>query len=182
MSFTTGTVIATVIDNIFSNNIQDNIICGNILLTLSEHFSQFQSVKRENVDLKGVNIYRRDYSTFSSVSFRDDVSIQNWVYSHANVHDSFNDFYNKLEGSVNMHAPLKKLSPKEIKLKNKPWLSDDILKLIKIRNNVFARKKRQPNNESCKCLYNLLRNRVNRELKNLKNNIMLNTLLPMLIT
>ena len=55
---------ATVIDNIFSNNIQDNIICGNILLTLSEHFSQFLSVKRENVDLKEVNIYRHDYSTF----------------------------------------------------------------------------------------------------------------------
>ena len=43
---------ASVIDNIFSNNIQDNIICGNILLTLSEHFSQFLSVERENVDLK----------------------------------------------------------------------------------------------------------------------------------
>ena len=122
---------ATVIDNIFSNNIQDNIICGNILLTLSEHFSQFLSV---NVDLKEVNIYQRDYSTFSSESFRDDVSIQNWVYSHDNVHDLFNDFYNKLEGSVNRHAPLKKLSPKVIKLKNKPWLSNDILKLIKIRN------------------------------------------------
>ena len=64
-----------------------------------------------------------------------------------------------------MHAPLKKLSPKEIKLKNKPWLSDNILKLIKIRNKIFARIKRQPNNESCKHLYNLLINRVNRELK-----------------
>ena len=72
---------ATVIDNIFSNNIQDNIICGNILLTLSEHFSQFLSVKRGNVDLKEVNIYRRDYSTFSSESFRDDVSIQNCLLS-----------------------------------------------------------------------------------------------------
>ena len=37
--------------------------------------------------------------------------------------------------------------------------------MIKVRNKVFARKKRQPNNENCKRLYNLLRNRVNRELK-----------------
>ena len=43
---------ATVIDNIFSNNIRDNISCGNILLTLSEHVSQFLSVKREKIDLK----------------------------------------------------------------------------------------------------------------------------------
>ena len=39
---------ATVIDNIFSNNIQDNIESGNILLTLSEHFPQFISKKRES--------------------------------------------------------------------------------------------------------------------------------------
>ena len=101
---------ATFIDNIFSNNIQDDIISGNILLTLSEHFSQFVSVKREKIDLKSINIFQRDYSKFSTESFRDDISIQSWSYSHDNVHDSFMDFYNKLEGSVNRHAPLKRLS------------------------------------------------------------------------
>ena len=40
--------------------------------------------------------------------------------------------------------------------------------MIKVRNKAFARKKRQPNNENCKRLYNLLRNRVNRELKKSK--------------
>ena len=99
------------------------------------------SVKREKIDLKKINIYQCEYSTFSSESFCDDVSIQNWNYSHDNVHDSFIDFYTKLEGSVNRHAPLKKLSPKEIKVKNKPWLNADILKMIKVRNKVFARKK-----------------------------------------
>ena len=87
---------ATIIGNIFSNNIQDNIVSGNILLTLSEHFSQFLSITREKVDLKKVNTYQRDYSNFSNDSFRDDVSIQNWNYYHDNVHDSFSDFYIKL--------------------------------------------------------------------------------------
>ena len=54
------------IDNIFSNNIQDEVISGNILLTLSEQFSQSISVKRERIDIKKVNIYWRDYSTFFS--------------------------------------------------------------------------------------------------------------------
>ena len=116
-----------------------------------------------------LNIYQRNYSTFSSESFRDDVSIQNWIYTHNNVHDSFKDFYTKLEGSVSRHAPLKKLTPKEITSRNKPWLSVVILKMIKIRNKVFATtKKRQPNNENHKRLYNLLRNRVNREIKKAK--------------
>ena len=84
------------------------------------------------------------------------------------MNDSFKDFYTKLEASVDRHASLKKLTPREIKIKNKPWLSTEILKMIKIRNKIFARKKRQPNNENCKRLYNLLRNRVNRELNRLK--------------
>ena len=159
---------ATVIDNIFSNNIQDEMKCGNILLTLSEHFSQFASIYREKIDFKKINMYQRDYSKFKCENFRDDVSTQNWNYLHDNVHASFQDFYVKLEGSVDRHAPLKKLSPKEIKLKSKPWLSSDIIKMIKIRNKIFARKKRQPENENCKQLYNIFRNRVNREIKKSK--------------
>ena len=100
---------SAVIDNIFSNNLQDDIISGNILLTLSEHFSQFISVNRKKIDLKKINVYQRDYSRFSNESFQDDVFIQNWNYAHENVHNLFNDFYSKLEGSVNRHAPLKKL-------------------------------------------------------------------------
>ena len=42
--------------------------------------------------------------------------------------------------------------------------------MIKIRNKIFARKKRQPNNDNCKYLYNLFRNRVNKEIKKPKKN------------
>ena len=52
------------------------------------------------------------YSKFSRESFRD-VSIQNWCFSYDYVNDSFKDFYTKLEASVDRHAPLKKLTPKE---------------------------------------------------------------------
>ena len=44
-------------------------------------------------------------------------SIQNWNYTHDTVHDSFSDFFSKLEGSVNRHAPLKKLTPEGSKTK-----------------------------------------------------------------
>ena len=89
-------------------------------------------------------MFMRDYSKFSNESFREDGSIQNGDYTHENVHDLFKDFYSKLEGAVNRHAPLKKLSLKEIKVKSKPWLNAEILKMIKIRNKVFNRKKGNP--------------------------------------
>ena len=37
---------ATIIDNIFTNNITDDINCGSILLTFSEHLPQFVSVNK----------------------------------------------------------------------------------------------------------------------------------------
>ena len=106
----------------------DDIISGNVLLNLSDHLSQLISVNREQIDIKKRNIYRRDYSKYSNESFRDDVSIRNCNYSLDNAHDSFKDFFTKLEASVNRHAPIKKLSPREIKIKSKPWLSSKILK------------------------------------------------------
>ena len=138
-----------------------------ILLTFSEHFSQFTSVSREKIDLKKLSILQRDYSSFSSESFTNDVFIQNWQYSSNNVDDSFRDFYHKLEGCVN-NAPMKKLTPREIKIKNKPWINEEIATLIKLRNKAHAKKKRQPSNMNCKRLNNLLRNRVQRQLKKSK--------------
>ena len=51
---------------------------GNILLTLSEHFSQFVSVSRVRVDYSNLRRFQHDYSAFHVDKFREDVSIQNW--------------------------------------------------------------------------------------------------------
>ena len=124
----------SLIHKIFSNNLSDEIISGNIYLTLSEHFCQFASVKREKIDVKNINIYTRNYSKFSSKDFHDDVSIQNWDYGLENPSDLFTDFFWKLEGCVNRHAPIKKLNSREIKLKVKPWITPELSKMIRIKN------------------------------------------------
>ena len=69
---------------------------------------------------------------------------------------------------MNRHVPLKKMSPKEIKEKSKPWVTKHIQKLIKHRNKLFRKKKQNPNNVDNLRLYNLFRNRVNNELKKSK--------------
>ena len=107
---------ATIVDNIFTNNSTNNIISGNVVTDLSDHFSQFISVQRSKLDYKSISIYKRDYSKFSEKSFRDDVSIQNFINNDStNINDQFNDFFFKLEGCVNRHAHFKKLTAKEIR-------------------------------------------------------------------
>ena len=55
------------------------------------------------------------------------------------------------------HVPVKELTPTEIKLKSKAWITPNINKLIRNRNKLFIRKKRQANNQK--------RNEVNHEIK-----------------
>ena len=157
--------VPSLIYNIFCNNISEEINSGNIYLTLSEHFCPFASVKREKIDIKNIKMYARNYSNFSSTDFHDDVSIQKWNYDLNNSTELLSYFFWRLEGCVNRHAPIKKLNCRDIKLKVKPWITAELSKMTKIINKLFEKKKRQPINENVKYLYNVFRNRVNRELK-----------------
>ena len=159
---------ATIIDNIYTNTFNNELKSGNILLCISEHFSQFLSINRQNISLKKINIYQRDYSNFETQSFRNDILLQTWNCNSNNVNEMYNDFINKLEKCVDVHAPMKKLNKKDLKKKSKPWITTDIIKLIEFRNKLFRKKKNEKSNENVKLLYNKFRNRVNREMKKAK--------------
>ena len=98
---------ATIIDNIFTNTCNRKIRSGNIITDFSDHYSQFVSIERERLDFKKITMYKRNYSTFSEDSFRDDISIQNFDNNLEDVNDQFKDFYLRLKGCVERHAPLK---------------------------------------------------------------------------
>ncbi len=121
-------------------------------------------MKREKIDIKKITMYGRDYSKYTPNLFRDDVSIQQWKYDSDDVNVLMGDFLWRLTGSADRHAPVKKLSPKDIKLRLKPWMTLEIRKLIKIRDRLFARKKREPDNETVKLAYNRVRNKVKNEI------------------
>ena len=107
----------SLIDNIFCNNLADEIISGNIYLTLSEHFCQFASAQTGKIDIKNINMYTRNYSKFSSEDFYDDISIQNWNYDLANPTDLFNDFFGGLKVVLIDMLQLKNLILKKLNLK-----------------------------------------------------------------
>ena len=103
-------------------------------------------------------------------SFIDDRSIQKWNTNHENVNDNYNDFIWHLKGSIDRHAPLKKLSKKEIKLKNKPWITPYILLKIKHRNGIIARLKKNLGDAHLKASYKRFRNLVNKNIKHSMKN------------
>ena len=154
----------SLIDNIFTNSFCNESHSGNILIEFPDHLTQFVSVNKEVSYAKNEIHYKLDQSKFDEKSFLEDLSIQNFDKSD-NPNDRFADLLWKYEATVKRHMPLKKMNNKEIKLKNKPWITKEILKKIKIRNNIFAQKKKDPYNVYLKSVYNRFRNSVKNDIK-----------------
>ena len=160
---------STIIDNIYSNNLEQDSYSGNILIKFADHFSQFLSVNKAIMKFKPKSIYKRDYANYKEESFIEDVNIQTWntnVQSDTNY--KFNDFYWRLEGCIDRHAPLKKLNKKQLNKLSKPWINNSILKMIKHRDRLFQKKKDDPSNSQIEGTYKLFRNRITREIKKAK--------------
>ena len=70
----------TLIDNIFSNIIEDEIISGNITTTISDHYAQFTLFKNKTKSQKNKKIakFARNYKTLDKEMFDSDLKNMNW--------------------------------------------------------------------------------------------------------
>ena len=131
---------ATLIDNIFINKFDDYFDSGNIVSDLTDHFSQFCSLKTNITDrTETKKIMTRDFSKFSEQRFLQDLSQIDWspLLSNNDIDKVFSTFYNKLNKFVNKHAPFCQLSKRKIKQLSKPWITNGLRRSIKIKNELF---------------------------------------------
>ena len=88
--------------NIFHSNI-------NGLESKLDNLNEFLSGPSSKIDVIALTetSEKEDTGFLNNVDFQMFHTGSKWIYTHNNVHDSFKDFYTKLEGSVNRHALLK---------------------------------------------------------------------------
>ena len=67
-------MVATIIDNIFTNATEFNTVSGNILNQLANHFSQFIVIKKLPITHKDASYYQYDYSNFDKSKLLADFS------------------------------------------------------------------------------------------------------------
>ena len=111
-----------------------------------------------------------DYSKFKESEFREDFNKIDFDYlenSGMDVDNKFGRFLKDLTSLTNKHAPMKKRSRKEMKLKDKPWINSKILKMMRIRDRILQKLKKKQTDDNIK-LYKKFRNRVSNELKESK--------------
>ena len=81
------------------------------------------------------------------------------------VNISLASFLDRFNGLLDEYMPLKKVNPKKLKSRNKPWVTNEILHKIKYKNKVFK------NYSECKTTQINLNNTLYAEYKELKNEI-----------
>ena len=132
----------TLIDNIFINNPDKVVACGNLISDISDHFSQFCILKSMKDKIRVKKSKMRDFSRFSSDRLHADLSNVNWnaLFSNesSDVNKVFSSFYNKFNKLVNKHAPMKTISNRKAKQFSKPWITKGLRKSIRVKNKLYA--------------------------------------------
>ena len=158
---------ATIIDNIFTNNIGESE-CGHngILVTdISDHFPIFHIWKHTQIaQTDDTYISSRNYSHVNKLSFQQALSEIDWseMYVLSDTQSAFSLFFSRFIKLFDKHFPRKK-----IKLQyntRKPWLTPALKQSIRIKNELY-RKLFTIGSSYYECQYKMCRNKLNSLLK-----------------
>ena len=133
------------------NSIDFKSYSGNITILLSDHFIQFVVLEgffKKNPHMKN-NIRERNFKNFNEREFKETLSSIEWnAVLQLNANDpslSLSNFHNKINYLLDECAPFRKLSRKDLSLKNKPWIDNSILNKIKERDKLLRKYNRCKN-------------------------------------
>ena len=133
----------SIIDNIFSNYISQEIISGNLTSTISDHLPQFLIAPHifSNAPNKKSNIFERDWSKFNHEEFILDYFAIDWPHilklQNNDTNTSFQNFFDSMNRILDKHAPSKRLKYK-LKSKTKPSIIMALQKFVSIKNKLFS--------------------------------------------
>ena len=134
----------TLIDNIFSNVFDPDIVSGNLTATISNHLLQFAIIPNMfgNVIGNKLKIYERDWSKFDRENFILDFFSVEWEdllkNDELNADTSTKMYLDKINMLLDTYAPLKRINKYKLKFKSKLWITLGLQKSIYVKNKLFT--------------------------------------------
>ncbi len=131
---------ATLIDNIFTNCFSQNILSGNILNDLSDHFPIFAFFNHECYPhKKELNSFTRDFSDKNLFKFRSCLSQVDWtgVVSGQDPNTTFDAFLSEYNKHFEKCFLVKTLKPNLPNKPRTPWISKGILVSVRKKNRLY---------------------------------------------
>ena len=125
----------TLIDNIFTNSVDENTISSNLECYISDHLAQFLIFPNQKVlQQNNKKNYKRNYKSLDPKKFKEELQRINWNTALVNNNNDVNQSLESLLAITNSlldkHAPMKQITKKEIKTKSKPCITKGILTSI----------------------------------------------------
>lgn len=104
---------ATLIDNIFTNDIVHNTISGLLISDISDHlpvFTVYDNDYKTNLP-DNKTVYRRVRTEVSITALKNDLMAQNWdiVYNSNNINSAYDDFLKYFKMLYDKNCPVEKL-------------------------------------------------------------------------
>lgn len=133
----------SLVDNIFVNTFDDPV-AGNILEQISyDHLPNFVILNHVHKK-KEKNIMKRNKKNFDAIKFNEELLDNDLLLkllNAKNTDEASNIFLSKYCKLLDVHAPLRKMTKKEIKLKQNPWMTQGLLKSISKKRLLFKKLK-----------------------------------------
>ena len=115
------------LDHMYTNDFNQSLFSGIALCDISDHLPTFIFIKDiKYIKKKSEEFYIRDMKNFSVELFCQDLYKQLGdlhVTESRLPHDQFEEFVKLFNDIGNFHAPRRRATRKEKKLKSKPWLT-----------------------------------------------------------
>ncbi|XP_077969489.1 uncharacterized protein LOC144424244 [Styela clava] len=133
---------STLIDHIYTNCLNANLVPGILLSDISDHFPVFCLSKMNTLDKNSKRPRKHCMKNFNLDNFRSEVFDNFSILPDENSTPSqleqlSAEFIDTFKRLIDKHAPIRKLSRKQMTLLSKPWLSHNLLKSINHRNSLY---------------------------------------------
>ena len=133
---------ATLIDNIFTNNLAPSVFSGIILSDLSDHLPVFAYFDDATLTRSTERrIVMRTFNDDNLHKFNENLSNAKWsLFRHMeDPNEAYNDFIEGYSRIYNTCFPLKVLKGKQVNKFFSPWLSRGLLKSVNKKNRLYKK-------------------------------------------
>ena len=136
----------SLIDNIIFNHFVSGIKSGNINVSISDHVPQFTIIPylTKNVPIKNKEHLLETLKNIDKTLLVNTLKAEMFGTNSnddSNLDDDISKLLDSTNGTIEQLPPLKKISKQQLKSKLKPWITNEILKAIKIRDKTYTKLK-----------------------------------------
>ena len=160
-----GTISATLIDNIFTNDITSLINSGVLITDISDHFPIFitHNISRPNTaPLTPTSRQSRELKPNNIKGLNNALSLVDWqhVMTSAEPEEGYQLFINKFTKLFNIHCPIKTKVISKRNTPKKPWVTKGLIKSLQTKDKLYKSYISKPSDKN-KLKYTNYRNHLN---------------------